>query len=119
MCGHATLAAAHALFSYGLVNSDTIEFSTLSGNLTTKRIPEVKPLRVPDVHNSEAQENYLIEFEFPTIPLIEVDSADASIISKALNVDSMIDIKIVVSKNFDNFLVKRFILLVPISISTS
>ncbi|XP_022953478.1 uncharacterized protein LOC111456017 [Cucurbita moschata] len=105
MCGHATLAAAHALFSYGLVNSDTIEFSTLLGNLTTKRVSEVKPLRVPNVHNSEAHESYLIEFEFPTIPLIEVNSANASIISKALNVDSMIDIKMVVSKNFDNFLV--------------
>ena len=119
MCGHATLAAAHALFSYGLVNLDTFEFSTLSGNLTIKRVPEVKPLRVPNVHNSEAQQNYLIEFKFPTIPLIEVDSADTSIISKTLNVDSMIDIQMVVSKNFDNFLVKHFILLVPIWISTS
>ncbi|GJS27847.1 reverse transcriptase domain-containing protein [Tanacetum coccineum] len=30
LCGHATLAASHFLFKSGLVNSNTIEFSTLS-----------------------------------------------------------------------------------------
>nr|XP_016482624.1 PREDICTED: uncharacterized isomerase BH0283-like isoform X5 [Nicotiana tabacum] len=40
LCGHATLAAAHFLFAYGFVKTDTIEFSTKSGILTAKRVPE-------------------------------------------------------------------------------
>ncbi|XP_022992538.1 uncharacterized protein LOC111488833 [Cucurbita maxima] len=105
LCGHATLAAAHTLFSTGLVNSDIIEFSTLSGKLTAKRVPEVKPIGVSNVHNGEAHESYFIELDFPAISSIEVDSADVSSVSKALNVASMIDIRMTVSKNLDNILV--------------
>ncbi|XP_022953482.1 uncharacterized protein LOC111456018 isoform X3 [Cucurbita moschata] len=105
LCGHATLAAAHTLFSTGLVNSDIIEFSTLSGKLTAKRVPEVKPNGVSNVHNGEAHESYFIELDFPAISSIEVDSADVSSVSQALNVASMIDIRMTVSKNLDNILV--------------
>ncbi|GKU86624.1 hypothetical protein SLEP1_g1126 [Rubroshorea leprosula] len=38
LCGHATLASAHILFTTGLVNSDIIEFDTLSGILTAKKV---------------------------------------------------------------------------------
>lgn len=99
------MAAAHTLFSTGLVNSDIIEFSTLSGKLTAKRVPEVKPNGVSNVHNGEAHESYFIELDFPAISSIEVDSADVSSVSKALNVASMIDIRMTVSKNLDNILV--------------
>ncbi|KAA8543216.1 hypothetical protein F0562_021289 [Nyssa sinensis] len=40
LCGHATLAAAHFLFSSSLVDANIIEFLTLSGVLTAKRVPE-------------------------------------------------------------------------------
>lgn len=103
LCGHATLAAAHILFSYGLVNSNIIEFSTLSGILTAKKVPEVKPDGVSIVHNGEAQDSYFIELDFPATPSVEFN--DVSSITKALNVPSIVDIRMAVSKNFDNLLV--------------
>ncbi|KAK9945333.1 hypothetical protein M0R45_010853 [Rubus argutus] len=38
LCGHATLAAAHTLFKSGSISSDVIEFLTLSGILTAKKV---------------------------------------------------------------------------------
>ncbi|KAL3650614.1 hypothetical protein CASFOL_007017 [Castilleja foliolosa] len=40
LCGHATLAASHILFTHGLVKSNTIEFLTLSGVLTVVPVME-------------------------------------------------------------------------------
>eukprot|EP00475_Leptophrys_vorax_P030092 TRINITY_DN44807_c0_g1_i1.p2 TRINITY_DN44807_c0_g1~~TRINITY_DN44807_c0_g1_i1.p2 ORF type:complete len:550 (+),score=-5.51 TRINITY_DN44807_c0_g1_i1:252-1901(+) len=40
LCGHATLAAAHLLFSSGLVDSDEVIFHTFSGPLAARRVPE-------------------------------------------------------------------------------
>lgn len=97
------MAAAHILFSYGLVNSNIIEFSTLSGILTAKKVPEVKPDGVSIVHNGEAQDSYFIELDFPATPSVEFN--DVSSITKALNVPSIVDIRMAVSKNFDNLLV--------------
>ncbi len=37
LCGHATLASAHVLFSQHLVTGDRVEFYTLSGVLTVER----------------------------------------------------------------------------------
>ena len=37
LCGHATLASAHVLFSEGIVDSDVVEFYTLSGTLIVSR----------------------------------------------------------------------------------
>ncbi|KAL0371330.1 UNVERIFIED_CONTAM: putative isomerase [Sesamum angustifolium] len=51
LCGHATLAASHFLFAYNLVKSHTIEFLTLSGILTAKRVPETKVLDLPESLN--------------------------------------------------------------------
>ncbi|KAG8663159.1 uncharacterized isomerase BH0283 isoform X1 [Manihot esculenta] len=79
LCGHATLAASHALFSNGLVNSNIIEFVTLSGILTAKKVPD--------------GEAFLIELNFPAIPITEFNSIDLAPISKALNGASIIDIK--------------------------
>ncbi|KAG8389368.1 hypothetical protein BUALT_Bualt02G0222000 [Buddleja alternifolia] len=89
LCGHATLAASHFLFAYGLVKSDIIEFSTLSGILTAKRVPETK---VSD-QNANAPESFLIELDFPVVPITEYDSAgDLSTISKSLNGASITEI---------------------------
>ncbi|KAA0057617.1 putative isomerase BH0283-like protein [Cucumis melo var. makuwa] len=106
LCGHATLAAAHILFSAGLVNSNIIEFSTRSGILTAKKVPDVKLLEVSNVHNNgESQDSYFIELDLPAIQTVDLDSAaDVSSISKALNVASIVDIKLCNVK-FNNLLV--------------
>ncbi|KAJ0113075.1 hypothetical protein Patl1_03414 [Pistacia atlantica] len=91
LCGHATLAAAHSLFSRGLVKSNAIEFETLSGILTAKKVPDVE---ATSVSNGEAQECYFIELNFPTVPSTDFNSAEVSSIYKALNVSTIIDMKI-------------------------
>ncbi|CAL5353827.1 unnamed protein product [Camellia sinensis] len=78
--GHATLAASHFLFTSGLVNANKIEFPTLSGVLTTKRVPV-------------SQDCFLIELDFPVVPLVDFDSDEVSSVSKALSGASVIDLK--------------------------
>ncbi|KAJ6982788.1 hypothetical protein NC653_025789 [Populus alba x Populus x berolinensis] len=90
LCGHATLAASHILFSNGLVNSDIIEFDTLSGILTAKKVPE--SINPENVSNGEAKESFLVELDFPIIPTTEF-SIDAVSISKTLNSAPIIDLK--------------------------
>ncbi|KAJ8898664.1 hypothetical protein K2173_004698 [Erythroxylum novogranatense] len=87
LCGHATLAASHALFINGLVASDVIEFDTLSGILTAKRVVET------DVQNGASRAPFLVELDFPTVPTAESNSLDVASISKALNGASIIDIR--------------------------
>lgn len=81
LCGHATLAASHFLFTSGLVNANKIEFLTLSGVLTAKRVPETE------------QPDSFVELDFPVVPLTEFDTAEIPAISKALNGASLIDLK--------------------------
>ena len=87
LCGHGTLAASHTLFTSGLIDSNVIEFVTVSGIVTAKRavVPE----------NGEAQESISIELNFPTAPITEfnISTAEVSLISKALGGASVIDIK--------------------------
>ncbi|XVE77762.1 hypothetical protein DITRI_Ditri13aG0088800 [Diplodiscus trichospermus] len=95
LCGHATLASAHTLFTTGLVNSNIIEFDTLSGFLTAKKfpLPDVNPKVVSKIENGGAHECFLIEMDFPTVPITEFNSAEVSAISNALNGATLIDIK--------------------------
>ncbi|GAY40182.1 hypothetical protein CUMW_050070 [Citrus unshiu] len=76
LCGHATLAAAHTLFSRGLVNSNIIEFATLSGILTAKKDPDVKAMNDSNSQNGEAQECYFIELDFPTVPTTDFNFSE-------------------------------------------
>ncbi|KAL9430904.1 hypothetical protein AB3S75_026153 [Citrus x aurantiifolia] len=94
LCGHATLAAAHTLFSRGLVNSNIIEFATLSGILTAKKDPDVKAMNDSNSQNGEAQECYFIELDFPTVPTTDFNFSEVSLIHKALSVSSVMDMKI-------------------------
>ncbi|KAK9945358.1 hypothetical protein M0R45_010878 [Rubus argutus] len=87
LCGHATLAAAHTLFKSGSISSDVIEFLTLSGILTAKKVQldHVKAANGSASPNgAQAQDSYFIELNFPADPSSELNSADASLISKAL-----------------------------------
>ncbi|KAJ0946425.1 putative trans-2,3-dihydro-3-hydroxyanthranilate isomerase [Helianthus annuus] len=91
LCGHATLAASHFLFNSGLVKSNTIEFSTLSGILTAKRIPANKINRLS---NGEAEDSFYIELDFPVVPVSDYNDLEVSAISEILNGVSVVDVKI-------------------------
>lgn len=96
LCGHATLASAYTLFTTGLVNSDIIEFDTLSGILTAKKGPDFKaPTDVSQIQNVQKHQNcFSVELDFPIVPYTEFNSTtDVSAISKALNGATVIDIK--------------------------
>ncbi|CAH2071879.1 unnamed protein product [Thlaspi arvense] len=80
ICGHATLASAHCIFSnssYG-----TVEFSTHSGILTAKRLDDCG-----------AEGSFLIEVNFPVIETCDHSSNDVSMISKALNGAAIVDVR--------------------------
>ncbi|CAN8237830.1 unnamed protein product [Cochlearia groenlandica] len=93
LCGHATLATAHCLFSNGLVDSDKVEFVTRSGILTAKRVTEALDLS----DDGETQgESFLIELDFPVITTcddINLSDDDYSMITKALNGVTIVDVK--------------------------
>lgn len=91
LCGHATLAAAHALFSSGLVDTSNIEFVTLSGLLTAKKISNLE--------KGEAH----IELDFPADPIEELNFDGTEQISVALKGASIVDIKR--THNVDDLLV--------------
>ncbi|XVF72438.1 hypothetical protein PTKIN_Ptkin12aG0121300 [Pterospermum kingtungense] len=91
LCGHATLATALTLFTTGLVNSNIIEFDTLSGLLTARKVTDVHPTGT--VSNGVAHECLLIELNFPLLHITEFKSAEVSSIAKALNDAPLIDIK--------------------------
>ncbi|KAJ0230880.1 hypothetical protein HA466_0304210 [Hirschfeldia incana] len=83
ICGHATLAAAHTVFSNGLIgSSDTVEFSTHSGTLTAKRVDDC-----------EAKGSFFIELNFPVITTCEYSSSDLSMFAKALKGATIVDIR--------------------------
>ncbi|KAK3023085.1 hypothetical protein RJ639_043100, partial [Escallonia herrerae] len=102
LCGHATIAAAHFLFTSGLVNTDLIEFLTLSGILTAKRVADPKIADDACFENGEVQDGFFIELDFPTVPLHEYNSADVSAISDSLSGASAIDM---MKTSFDDILV--------------
>ncbi|XP_052183533.1 uncharacterized protein LOC127795715 isoform X2 [Diospyros lotus] len=93
LCGHATLAASHFLFTSGLVDADRIEFLTLSGVLTAKRVRETRETSSLKLETSEAQDYFSIELDFPIVQLTESDPAEVPSISKALSGASIIDLK--------------------------
>ncbi|KAK3016236.1 hypothetical protein RJ639_006475 [Escallonia herrerae] len=102
LCGHATLAAAHFLFTSGLVNTDLIEFLTLSGILTAKRVADSKIADDACFENGEVQDGFFVELDFPTVPLHEYNSADVSAISDSLSGASAVDM---VKTSYDDILV--------------
>lgn len=87
LCGHATLAASHFLFQSDLVNSNTIEFSTLSGILTANKVP------ANDSSNGEVQDSFYIELNFPVVPVSDFNDLKVSAVSEILNGVSVVDVK--------------------------
>lgn len=93
LCGHATLAASHFLFQSGLVNSNTIEFSTISGILTAQRVPDSRIKDSSGSENGEAQDSFYIELNFPVVPVSDFNDLKFSAISEILNGVSVVDVK--------------------------
>ncbi|KAJ0256160.1 hypothetical protein HA466_0091620 [Hirschfeldia incana] len=89
LCGHATLASAHCLFSNSLVGSDSVEFVTRSGILTAKRVPDLN------------DDTFLIELNFPVVTTTDTNPSDASssMITKALNGATILDTKATATNN--------------------
>ncbi|ESW16615.1 hypothetical protein PHAVU_007G170800 [Phaseolus vulgaris] len=97
LCGHATLASAHVLFSCGLVKSNIIELFTLSGVLTAKKVPGIN-------ESGASDDGFFIELDFPADTVAEFNCADISQISAALNGALIIDVKRTTAE--DNLLVE-------------
>ncbi|KAL1369110.1 hypothetical protein HN51_023234 [Arachis hypogaea] len=89
LCGHATLAAAHTLFSSGLVdgNNNVIEFVTLSGIVTAKRIPAIND------EQEGSKDSFYVELDFPADPIKESNFNETSQISEALSGAEIIHLK--------------------------
>lgn len=84
----------HYLLASGLVKSDKIEYSTLSGIVTAKRVPETK---LSDSSNSQigsTVKSFFIELDFPIVSVVECDSnIDISTVSESLSGASIVEIK--------------------------
>ncbi|CAJ1969235.1 unnamed protein product [Sphenostylis stenocarpa] len=93
LCGHATLASAHTLFSSGLVDTDVIEFVTLCGVLTAKKIPAINMTSDSNLQKGEAHDGFYIEVNFPVDPVVEFNFEETSQVAAALNGASIIDMK--------------------------
>ncbi|KAJ8619632.1 hypothetical protein MRB53_028161 [Persea americana] len=93
LCGHATIASAHFLFSSGLVKTNKIEFITKSGLLTVQKVDGLNHVNTPWPSNNKAGEHFSIELNFPTIPVIDCDPTEHPSIPATLNGASMLNIK--------------------------
>ncbi len=56
LCGHATLASAHILWTTGLADGDTLDFDTASGRLTARRNEPRIVLDFPAVESASVEE---------------------------------------------------------------
>ncbi|XP_023636548.1 uncharacterized protein LOC17881515 isoform X2 [Capsella rubella] len=97
LCGHATLASAHCLFSNGLVDTDKVEFVTRSGILTANRVSDTSELSDGEVKPG----SFFIELNFPVVPTSDINLSDvsSSLINKALNGATIVDIKATATNN--------------------
>jgi len=75
LCGHGTLAAAHYLIASGLVECDAIEFVAKSERLTAKKV----------TLSNDASSKFMIELDFPVIPVARCNSAEILPIPDTLN----------------------------------
>ncbi|KAJ4956193.1 hypothetical protein NE237_012976 [Protea cynaroides] len=89
LCGHGTLASAHALFASWVPSANVIEFVTLSGVLIAKRVPIVSTSKFSD---GEPYDHFSIELDFPSDAVLECESADRPSLSETLNGAPMVNI---------------------------
>jgi len=68
LCGHATLASSHLLFTSQVDRTQTIEFDTRSGILTARALPLPADSAASVDAASAATAAFLIELDFPSDP---------------------------------------------------
>uniref|UniRef100_A0ACD5VX06 Uncharacterized protein n=1 Tax=Avena sativa TaxID=4498 RepID=A0ACD5VX06_AVESA len=103
LCGHATLASAHFLFTTVLA-ADMIEFMTKSGILTAKKVPALGSTGVP----GEEHGKLFIELDFPMIDFL--DCHESPSIPKTLNGAAMVSVH---RSAADGDLIVLFLLFLP------
>ncbi|WVZ71674.1 hypothetical protein U9M48_020233 [Paspalum notatum var. saurae] len=89
LCGHATLAAAHFLFTSVLAAQETlIEFSTKSGILTARKVP------APETASAgvSGEGKLFIELDFPMIDLVDCPPDELPSIPETLNGASIVSV---------------------------
>jgi predicted PhzF superfamily epimerase YddE/YHI9 len=85
LCGHATLASAHFLFTSILAEHETlIEFATKSGILTAEKVP------APASAAASGEGKLFIELDFPTVDLVDCHPAELPSIPETLNGASIV-----------------------------
>lgn len=93
LCGHATLASAHLLFTTGIVKSEVIKFSTLSGILTTKKVQDFRKLGSAAPYASRNGELFSIELDFPITQILDCKSEDISSFPETLYDSSVVNVQ--------------------------
>lgn len=91
LCGHGTLAAAHYLIASGLVECDAIEFVAKSGRLTAKKVIQSKDASTLYPSAQHTCSNFLVELDFPVIPVVKCNSAEMLPLPETLNGASVIN----------------------------
>lgn len=92
LCGHATLASAHLLFSSGIVEGDTVLFHTKSGILKARKVTGYDELEETEGSSDEdaTREKSLplgvgvVELDFPIVSATQCDDMEAKVLSEAL-----------------------------------
>ncbi|CAL4964289.1 unnamed protein product [Urochloa decumbens] len=87
LCGHATLASAHFLFTSVLAEHETlVEFATKSGILTAKKVA------APASALASGEGKLFIELDFPMIDLVDCHPAELPSIPETLNGASVVSV---------------------------
>lgn len=74
------------------MNAGIVEFLTLSGILTAKRVPDPKNLSSSHLENGDQRDGFSIELDFPIIQLNEFNCLENLTISQSLNGASTVEI---------------------------
>ncbi|MBO9700623.1 MAG: PhzF family phenazine biosynthesis protein [Sporocytophaga sp.] len=69
LCGHATLATAHIMWQEGVVQSDKINFHTLSGVLSAKREGDCIQLDFPAIRGKDTNSKELVKIQLGVEPV--------------------------------------------------
>ena len=93
LCGHATLASAHYLFTSICEKYDEIRFITKSGILTAKKIFGLELCKSSEKTTYLNGSQFSIELNFPLISFIDFDASATSLLPRTLNGLRVVDLK--------------------------
>jgi hypothetical protein len=101
LCGHATLASAHMLFSSGLVEADNIIFHSKGGTLKARKVAGYDETGPSDPSEEDEEDSEtsnqskvelgkgVVELDFPLTKVDQVDSSEGQTVSNALGVEAI------------------------------